>query len=177
MRRYLTRSIATLGLALAAATVALAQDGDVPGAADYPGLPRNEGAIITGYDAAGEGTYRLVIGPGGAAAPAKEIAGHRTRIAYREAEGVTIDSAVDHYQPVTADAGYEFVFSCESTACGGLDLIDALELLPAPQMEVDPDNYGYVVLRRTGTPNVLVTFLISESNGRTYTEINVIEVD
>lgn len=45
-------------------------------------------------------------------------------------------------------AGYEILFECDSTACGGFDFRFATEVLPAPDMYVDLTDFRFLAARR-----------------------------
>lgn len=69
-------------------------------------------------------------------------------------------------QPLRAallDAGYEEVFTCADTACGGFDFRFQLDLLPAPDMFVDLGNYRYLLMEKPGARPTTVSVLASTS--------------
>ena len=61
------------------------------------------------------------------------------------------------------EAGYEEVFTCADTACGGFDFRFQLDLLPAPDMFVDLGNYRYLLMEKPGASPTTVSVLASNS--------------
>lgn len=59
--------------------------------------------------------------------------------------------------------GFEEVFACSDTACGGFDFRFQLDLLPAPDMFVDLGNYRYLLMEKPEHNPRLVAVLASSS--------------
>lgn len=51
-------------------------------------------------------------------------------------------------------AGYEVMFACDSTACGGFDFRFAIEVLPAPDMYVDLTDFRFLAARRDANDHI-----------------------
>jgi len=66
------------------------------------------------------------------------------------------------------EKGYEIVFECASSGCGGFDFRFALDLVPAPAMHVDLGDYRFLAARRLGAEGQprYVTLLVSRAARR-----------
>lgn len=137
--RVLVR-ILTLGLGVALA-------GDPARAVDLF-LPSN--ARMTVERISGQDSYGLAIGPAlDGQVPMVTAEGQVTRRAWRiDAQGLTTLQLLAPLREQLADAGYEFLFECAATACGGFDFRFALEVIPAPDMHVDLFDFRYLAARR-----------------------------
>lgn len=51
-------------------------------------------------------------------------------------------------------AGYDVLFECDSTACGGFDFRFAIEVLPAPDMYVDLTDFRFLAARRDANDHI-----------------------
>lgn len=51
-------------------------------------------------------------------------------------------------------AGYDVLFECDSTACGGFDFRFAIEVLPAPDMYVDLTDFRFLAARRDANAHI-----------------------
>ncbi len=151
MLRPILFPLSLMFAALAGISLALAADGDLPGARDYPGITRFAGSVITGYDAKDFARTRLQTAPfeNGDATGDKRPEGRVTRIAYRTGPGPSIPEVTQSFESELAKAGYETVFSCESEACGGTFFSQGLDVLYIPQMWVNGVNYRYIVGRKS----------------------------
>lgn len=76
------------------------------------------------------------------------------------------------------EAGYDIIFECADTDCGGFDFRYALEVLPAPDMHVDLGDFRYVTARRGAddAPDY-VTLLVSRSAQHGFVQVTAIGTD
>lgn len=116
-----------------------------PGAAaivlDLPAGSQNTTETVTTLD-----SYRLPTAPwDGAAVPAKRIEGQISRQAFRMGgPGVTTLQILAPLRQQIADQGYEILFECAATACGGFDFRFDTEVLSGPAMYVDLTDYRFL---------------------------------
>jgi len=70
-------------------------------------------------------------------------------------------------QPLRAqitEAGYETVFECDTSACGGFDFRYGTDILPEPQMHVDLGDFRFLAARRdSSTGPDWLTLIVSRS--------------
>ena len=63
-----------------------------------------------------------------------------------------------------AEQGFETVFECATSACGGFDFRYGTDILPEPQMHVDLGDYRFLAARRDGTDGAdWITLIVSRS--------------
>jgi OmpA-OmpF porin, OOP family len=125
-----------LGLLLFSATAAPAQgtDGgsglsDVEGSKDNPLIKRYEGSTIIGYEFHEFGDAEFLLGPvkGGGPGKAnvliptksKRVEGRMTRLLYVAPEGRSPLEVLRNYQQELEKSGFEVVYRCARTECGG----------------------------------------------------------
>ncbi len=144
MLRIFLASLA-MATALAMASLGYAEDGDVAGSRDYPGIGRFAGSVITGYDAKDFDATRLQTAPFKDGQPTGELKpeGKVTRIAYRTGAGPSILEVSRNFETQLQSAGFETLLACNVDDCGGIPFSEALDILPIPQMWVDGFNYRY----------------------------------
>jgi outer membrane protein OmpA-like peptidoglycan-associated protein len=175
MRRLLVVSFACL-LALPPLSAASAQQRDVAGSRDYPGIGRFAGSVITGYQAKDFDATRLQAAPfkNDKATDQRRLEGRVTRIAYRTGAGPSMLEVSRNFETQLAKAGFETLIACDADDCGGLAFARAFDVLPLPQMWVDGFDYRYYAGRKTGggqeTYAVVVT---SKNNDRIFTQLTV----
>ncbi len=169
-RAFLAATLTGAAVALGAA----AQDGDVDGTADLPGVGRFEGAVITGYDAREFDEHDFTAGPVSDPASTTTLEGRVVRVAYRAPEGASIAQVFRSYESALESAGYEVVFSCDQDDCGANDLV--YQTLPIPQMQADPFNYRYLAARR-GDPATDYASLLVSGGERVYAEIDAVTLE
>lgn len=94
----------------------------------------------------------LPAGPFGAEGPVREVVeGRVERIAWRlDDVGSTTAGIAASLRAQLVSAGYEVVFECGASECGGFDFRFAVETLDAPAMYVDLSDYRYVLATRNG---------------------------
>ncbi|MFO1185094.1 MAG: OmpA family protein [Bauldia sp.] len=176
MPRYRPRPLAALAalIALAAALAlapgAEAQQRDLAGARDYPGIGRFAGSLITGYAAKDFDATRLQAAAfkNGKPVDERRPEGRITRIAYRTQGGnPSLLEVARNFETQLAKAGYETLLSCSVDDCGGIPFAEAVDTLPIPQMWVDGFDYRYFAGRKAasaGAPESFATVLTSRNN-------------
>lgn len=182
MRRSSFFSFA-VAMILAAASYmpsAHAQDSDVAGAQDYPGIGRFTGSLITGYEVKDFDATRLQAAPfkDGQATSEKRPEGRVTRIAYRTGPGPSILEVSRNFETQLAKAGFETLLACDVDDCGGIPFSEALDLLPIPAMWVDGFAYRYYAGRKAGEngAETYATVLVSQNNDAITANLVVTEV-
>lgn len=167
-------------LLLAAAMVpARAEPGDIEGSKDFAGIGRFAGSIITGHSVKDFDAARLQAAAfeSGQAADARRLEGRITRIAYRTAPGPSILEVSRNFERQLQEAGYETLLSCETDACGGIPFLEAVDVLPIPQMWADGFNYRYYAARKAGDDSeTYASVLVSENNQEIYAQLIVAEL-
>jgi len=182
MRRLFSVLISIL-IAVAAtpfASLAYAEDGDVPGSQDYPGIGRFAGSLITGYDAKDFDATRLQTAPfsDGQATGDMRREGRVTRIAYRTGPGPSILEVFRNFETQLKEAGFEMLLSCAVDDCGGIPFSEALDVLPIPLMWVDGFDYRYLSGRKAESDGrtIFATVLVSRTNDEITAQLVVTEV-
>lgn len=102
----------------------------------------------------------------GAGVPSITAEGRVTRQAWRlPGPGRTTLQIIAPLREQLRAAGFEIVFECRDTACGGFDFRHAIEVLPAPAMHVDLSRYRVLsAIRATeGDAADFVSLLASRS--------------
>ena len=118
--------IAVLAFALAAAVTAPAFAADIPGAKDYPGIKRYEGASIVVYSTQKFTHYTLPLGPADDVdagdkpvfAASKQVSGALTRLSYTVPAGISSADVFENYGNELAAKGYQVLFKADSDAIG-----------------------------------------------------------
>ncbi|MDP1911117.1 MAG: OmpA family protein [Hyphomicrobium sp.] len=166
-------------IACLAATGAQAQQRDVAGARDFPGIGRFAGSAITGYQVKDFDATRLQAAPfkDGKAADERKPEGRVTRIAYRTTPGPSIVEVSRNFESQLAKAGFETLTACDTDVCGGIPFTEALDGLPAPQMWVDGFNFHYYAARKAeGARETYATVLVSKNNDDVTAQLIVTQV-
>ena len=136
MRRF---SVARLAVAclfassFAGLSAALAADGDVAGAKDYPGIGRFAGSTITGYEVKDFDATRLQAAPfvDGQPTDARRLEGRVTRIAYKTGPGPSILEVSRNFETQLTKAGFETLIACDTDQCGGILFTEAVDCCPS----------------------------------------------
>ncbi len=165
-----------LALSPAAVTCAAAQTRDVAGARDYPGIGRFGGSIITGYQVKDFDAARMqgAAFKDGQPTDARRIEGRVTRIAYRTNPGPSILEVSRNFETQVAKAGFETLLACDTEACGGIPFVEAIDVLPIPQMWADGFNYRYFAGRKLDAGReTYASVVVSENNGHVYAQLIV----
>lgn len=87
----------------------------------------------------------------------------------------TTDSTLQLLQPLRAQiigAGFETVFECQTTACGGFDFRYGTDILPEPQMHVDLGDFRFLAARRAAANGSdWITLIVSRSADTGFVQI------
>jgi len=149
------------------------------GAQDWqPQAPAGAAQTAARTDPAG--FHGVAIGPAspGSAPPEARMQGARTRTAWRAPPGAgrgALDLLGDLRTQLEA-AGFETVFTCSGTDCGGFDFRRARPVLPMPDMVVDLGGFSYLAARRgpEGAPDALAGVLASAGPAGAYAQLTLI---
>lgn len=119
-------------------------------------------------------SYGVPTGPyTQAGVPTRPVEGRVDRQAWRiEGDDLTTLQLLAPLRAQLQDDGYDVLFQCKDTACGGFDFRFAIDVIPAPDMYVDVRNYRFLSAMRG--ENEAVTLLVSRS--RTAGFVQVIRV-
>ena len=155
---------------------AQAQNRDLAGSRDYPGIGRFGGSVITGYQVKDFDATRLQAAPfkDGKAADQRRLEGRVTRIAYRTNPGPSMLEVSRNFETQLAKAGFEMLLACDTDACGGIPFAEAVDTLPIPQMWIDGFNYRYFAGRKAEDGRqTYAAVLVSKNNEQIYTQLVV----
>ncbi|MCK9908373.1 OmpA family protein [Microbacteriaceae bacterium K1510] len=172
------RCLLVISLALLP-SFAIAQQRDVAGSRDYPGIGRFGGSTITGYQAKDFDATRLQAAAfkDGKATDQRRPEGQITRIAYRTPPGPSIVEVARNFEGQLAKAGFETLIACNTDDCGGIPFTEALDVLPLPAMWIDGFDYRYYAGRKAdGAQETYATVLVSKNNDEIYTQLVVARV-
>ncbi len=116
MRRSIASPFAALLLIAPCAlglSAALADNGDVAGSKDYPGIGRFAGSVITGYEVKDFDATRLQAAPfkDGKATDERKPEGRITRIAYKTGPGPSIVEVSRNFETQLKKAGFDTLLS------------------------------------------------------------------
>jgi OOP family OmpA-OmpF porin len=165
--------LATL-LATGIAGVALAQE-SAP-ALDV-GAP--EGAVSTARSERPFDRYALPVGPHSADTPnLREIEGEVTWSGFRlDATDTSTAEVMAGYRSRLAALGFQPVFDCATTACGGFDFRFGVQLLPAPAMLIDAADFAQFSAGRGNADGTetFVSVLVSRLLGVVHIQTVVVE--
>lgn len=173
MRCLLVLSFACL-LALPSSPSAFAQQRDVAGSRDYPGIGRFGGSVITGYQAKDFDVMRLQAAPfkDGKASDARRLEGRVTRIAWKTGVGPSILEVSRNFEQQLAKSGFETLLACDTDACGGIPFVEAVDVLPIPAMWADGFNFRYVTAKKSGAAGeTYAAVLTSANNNEVYVQL------
>ena len=155
---------------------AQAQNRDVAGSRDYPGIGRFAGSVITGYQVKDFDATRLQAAPfkDGKAADARQLEGRISRIAYRTNPGPSIIEVSRNFETQLAKAGFETLLACDTDACGGIPFTESIDVLPVPQMWADGFKFRYYAgHKKDGNADIYATVVTSKNNEDVYTQLVV----
>ena len=167
--------LTTLALVLLL-TPAIAQQRDVAGSRDFPGIGRFKGSVVTGYQVRDFDRTRLQAAPFKDGKPTAERRpeGRVTRIAYRTGAGPSIVEVSRNFETQLAGAGYETLLACDTDQCGGIPFVEALDVLPMPQMWIDGFDFRYFAgVKREGGRETYAAVLVSKNNDDIWTQLVV----
>lgn len=140
-------------------------------AADALTLP--SGAVLRAEVVEGTGQYNLPIGAfNGDVIPARSVDGALTKRAWRI--GGTSQSSYQillGLQMQLGTAGYQVLFSCDQTSCGGYDFRFGTEVIAEPEMHVDLGDFQFLSAARAGEDAGFMTLLVSRSASAGFVQI------
>jgi OOP family OmpA-OmpF porin len=121
MNKTLRISTGTLFIAFLFSNIALAAE--EPGK-DHPLVKRYTGSVMVGYDQKEYDAYTLILGPSTMVdkkrvpEKKKDLEGKVTRIMYVGPDGRSSLEVFRNYEMAFKEAGFETLFSCQTTECG-----------------------------------------------------------
>lgn len=131
------------------------------------------GARETVSRSADPGTYRLPIAPWSeeTGLPVAELEGRVTRRAWRLAGlGATTLQVMAPLRDQLVGAGYQVILDCASRACGGFDFRFETEVLRAPNMYVDLNDFRFLSLQAPEGTSAL-SLLVSRNGETVYVQL------
>lgn len=132
-------------------------------ALELPTTARIQAERISALD-----NYALPIGPfADRSIPVEMVEGRIERRSWRiDGGSATTLQILVPLRDQIAKQGYEVVFECADTACGGFDFRFETEVLPGPHMHVDLGDFRFVSARRG--PNTVQSLLVSRTAASVY---------
>lgn len=180
MRRLIAFTIAAFfALLILPLGPAGAQNRDIAGARDYPGVGRFAGSVITGYQAKDFDAVKLQAAPfkDGKPADARRLEGRVTRIAYRTEPGPSILEVSRNFENQLAKAGFDVLVACDTDECGGIPFTEQIDALNIPAMWIDGFNYRYYAgHKKDGNATTYVSVVTSQNNDNVYSQIVAVVV-
>ena len=106
----------------------------------------------------------------GAKVPSRVVEGQLAQMAYR-LEGARDGTLVliGPLRDQLVQAGYDVIFECDTTGCGGYDFRFGMDVLPEPQMHVDLGDFRYLVAEDGS--GAMVNLLVSRSLDQGFVQI------
>jgi len=142
----------------------------LPAAAlDLPKGAVSDGPILRNPD-----SYALPIGAwNDGLVPTDTFEGRVIRQAWRvPVAGVTTLQLVAPLRDQLTADGFEIVFDCDATTCGGFDFRFSIYVLPAPQMFVDLARFRFLAaVKNVGGARTAVSILASRDSAAGYVQI------
>ena len=168
--------LAALACIVIASPPAAAQQRDVAGSRDYPGIGRFGGSVITGYQVKDFDAARMqaaAFKDGKAEKPLK-LEGRVTRVAYRTGPGPSILEVSRNFENQLKGAGFETLLACDTDQCGGIPFSEQIDLLPVPQMWIDGFNFRYFAAhKKSDNADIYASVVTSKNNDDVTTELVV----
>ena len=168
--------LAALAFIVIASPPAAAQQRDVAGSRDYPGIGRFGGSVITGYQVKDFDAARMqaaVFKDGKAEKPLK-LEGRVTRVAYRTGPGPSILEVSRNFENQLKGAGFETLLACDTDQCGGIPFSEQIDVLPVPQMWIDGFNFRYFAAhKKSDGADIYASVVTSKNNDDVTTELVV----
>lgn len=176
-RTFVVAFLATLLSSFLNPPTSFAQQGDVKGARDYPGIGRFGGSVITGYQVKDFDATRVQAAPfnkAGKATDQRRLEGRITRIAYRTGAGPSILEVSRNFETQFDKAGFEKMLACDTEDCGGLAFARAFDVLPLPMMWVDGFDFRYYAGRKAEAGReTYAVLVVSKNNDRIFAHLTV----
>ena len=168
--------LAALAFIVIASPPAAAQQRDVAGSRDYPGIGRFGGSVITGYQVKDFDAARMqaaAFKDGKAEKPLK-LEGRVTRVAYRTGPGPSILEVSRNFENQLKGAGFETLLACDTDQCGGIPFSEQIDVLPVPQMWIDGFNFRYFAAhKKSDGADIYASVVTSKNNDDVTTELVV----
>ena len=168
--------LAALACIVIASPPAAAQQRDVAGSRDYPGIGRFGGSVITGYQVKDFDAARMqaaAFKDGKAEKPLK-LEGRVTRVAYRTGPGPSILEVSRNFENQLKGAGFETLLACDTDQCGGIPFSEQIDVLPVPQMWIDGFNFRYFAAhKKSDGADIYASVVTSKNNDDVTTELVV----
>lgn len=136
---------------------------------DMPANASLAGQVVTAPD-----SYSMPIGPWTAEGmPVLTADGEVQQLAWRiDAAGLTTLQLMQPLEDQLTQAGFDILFRCTDTQCGGFDFRFATTVLPAPQMHIDLGDYRFIAAQRdVGGQIELISLLASRSSSAGFVQI------
>lgn len=132
------------------------------------------GASLQQEKSEAAGTYQMPIGPWSESTgiPAMTTSGHVTKQAWRLG-----GSGLSPYQILLAlrqqllDAGYQVLFECSATDCGGFDFRFGTTVINEPAMHIDLGDYHYLAAQKPGDEPDTISLIVSRSVSAGFVQI------
>ena len=138
-----------------------------------------EGAVSTAHSERLFDRYDLPVGPYSADAPnLREIEGKVIWSGFRlDATDTSTAEVMAGYRSRLAALGFQPVFDCATTACGGFDFRFGVQLLPAPAMLIDAADFAQFSASRRNADGTetFVSVLVSRLLGAVHIQTVVVE--
>lgn len=112
--------------------------------------------------------------------PSRVFEGFVTRQAWRlEGGGVTPLQLLQPLRDELTNDGFSLIFECADRQCGGFDFRFQTDVIDAPEMYVDLDDYRFVsaIKGDVDAPSAAVSILVSRSAASAYIQVIQISVD
>ena len=176
MRSLASACLAALACIVIAIQPADAQQRDVAGSRDYPGIGRFGGSVITGYQTKDFDAARMqaaAFANGNAVKPLR-LEGRVTRVAYRTGPGPSILEVSRNFENQLKGAGFETLLACDTDQCGGIPFSEQIDVLPVPQMWIDGFNFRYFAAhKKSDGADIYASVVTSKNNDDVTTELVV----
>ncbi|PRY24150.1 outer membrane protein OmpA-like peptidoglycan-associated protein [Aliiruegeria haliotis] len=120
------------------------------------------------------GSLALPLSPVRDGTPATEVADGSIRHRAWQLQGANLTTLqlLDPLRSQLVQAGYQPVFECEATECGGFEFRYSLPVLPAPEMHVDLGDYRFLLVHRGDGDQIERAFLlVSRSDNRGFVQL------
>src|SRR3569833_1429398 len=178
MRLLASACLSAFAFLAIASPHAAAQQRDVEGSSDYPGIGRFAGSVVTGYQVKDFDAAQMqaaAFKDGKAEKPLK-LEGRVTRIAYRTGPGPSILEVSRNFEDQLAGAGFETLLACDTDQCGGIPFSEQIDVLPVPQMWVDGFNIRYFAAHKKSDVADIYASVVTSKNNDSITTALVVAV-
>ena len=135
-------------------------------------LPLPSGAVRMAEDVREADTVAIATGPFEAEAGVQlnQVSGAVTLEAWRmTGSSLSTLQLMNRLAEAVEEDGFETLYRCRETVCGGFDFRFALPVLPAPEMYVNLNDYRYLAAQGPG--DVTLSLLVSRSAASAYVQI------